>query len=161
MKFRFRRAKPKPHISNGILRNSFDRRTVVLGSVQGGVACLLAARLGYLAVFENEKYQLEAESNRAVAQHQLNQNSSRSHVLYMIRVDRRSKVADGAVISCRLTLVDLAGSERLKKSANSDAGFAPTDAHSAKQLAKEAMSINKSLTFLEQVVVALAQRKSQ
>ncbi|GAM06907.1 penicillin-binding protein 2 [Novosphingobium sp. MBES04] len=64
MKFRFRRAKPKPHISNGILRNSFDRRTVVLGSVQGGVACLLAARLGYLAVFENEKYQLEAESNR-------------------------------------------------------------------------------------------------
>ncbi|WP_226635571.1 penicillin-binding protein 2 [Novosphingobium profundi] len=64
MKFRFRRAKPKPHISNGILRNSFDRRTIVLGSVQGGVACLLAARLGYLAVFENEKYQLEAESNR-------------------------------------------------------------------------------------------------
>ncbi|TYC90776.1 penicillin-binding protein 2 [Novosphingobium sp. BW1] len=64
MKFRFRRAKPKPHISNGILRNSFDRRTIVLGSVQGGVACLLAARLGYLAIFENEKYQLEAESNR-------------------------------------------------------------------------------------------------
>ncbi|MBT0669030.1 penicillin-binding protein 2 [Novosphingobium profundi] len=64
MKFRFRRAKPPRHISSGILRNSFERRTVVLGSLQGGVACLLAARLGYLAIFENEKYKLEAESNR-------------------------------------------------------------------------------------------------
>ncbi|MCJ2181845.1 penicillin-binding protein 2 [Novosphingobium sp. 1949] len=65
MKFRFRRAqKPQRHISSGILRNSFERRAVVLGSVQGGVACLLAARMGYLAIFENEKYKLEAESNR-------------------------------------------------------------------------------------------------
>lgn len=64
MKFRFRRAKPQRHISSGILRNSFDRRTMVLGTFQGGVACLLAARLGYLAIFENEKYKLESESNR-------------------------------------------------------------------------------------------------
>lgn len=51
-------------MSAGILRNSFDRRAVVLGSVQGGIGCLLAARMGYLAIFENEKYKLEAESNR-------------------------------------------------------------------------------------------------
>jgi hypothetical protein len=67
-----------------------------------------------------------AEANRAVSQHQLNQHSSRSHVLYMLRVDRRSKVANGALTSSRLTLVDLAGSERLKKSsAHSEPSAAP------------------------------------
>lgn len=34
----------------------------------------------------------EAEANRVVAQHQLNQHSSRSHVLYMLHVERSSKV---------------------------------------------------------------------
>ena len=52
------------HVSQAILRQSFDRRSIVIGALQGGVGMLLAARLGYLAVFENEKYELEAESNR-------------------------------------------------------------------------------------------------
>ena len=64
MKISFRRAGRRRHTSPGVLRNSFDRRSVVLGALQGGVATLLAARMGYLAVFENEKYKLEAESNR-------------------------------------------------------------------------------------------------
>ena len=34
----------------------------------------------------------EAEANRAVAHHQLNVLSSRSHVLYMMNIERRSKV---------------------------------------------------------------------
>jgi len=100
----------------------------------------------------------EAESNRAVAQHQLNVHSSRSHVLYMLTCTKRSRVASSAVIHSRLTLVDLAGSERLKKSAAAGDGPAP-DPAAARQLAKEAMSINKSLSFLEQVVVALGSRK--
>ena len=52
------------HVSQATLRNSFDRRSVVIGAVQGGVGLLLATRLGYLAVAENEKYELQAESNR-------------------------------------------------------------------------------------------------
>jgi penicillin-binding protein 2 len=52
------------HVSQAILHQSFDRRSVVIGALQGGVGILLAARLGYLAIFENEKYELEAESNR-------------------------------------------------------------------------------------------------
>ncbi|MCJ2186414.1 penicillin-binding protein 2 [Novosphingobium beihaiensis] len=64
MKISFRRLLPKSHTTSGTLRNSFDRRTLVVGSVQGGLGMLLAARMGYLAVFENEKYKLEAESNR-------------------------------------------------------------------------------------------------
>src|SRR5688500_11554013 len=46
------------------LAQSFDRRTFVIGAVQGGVGLLLAARMGYIAVAENEKYEMEAESNR-------------------------------------------------------------------------------------------------
>ena len=64
MKFSFRRLFPPAHTSSVTLRNSFDRRSVVIGSIQGGIGALLATRMAYLAVFENEKYQLEAESNR-------------------------------------------------------------------------------------------------
>lgn len=46
------------------LKQTFERRTFVLGAVQGGVGLLLAARMGYIAVAENEKYKMEAESNR-------------------------------------------------------------------------------------------------
>jgi penicillin-binding protein 2 len=64
MKFSFRRLIPQTHTTSATLRNSFDRRSLVVGSLQGGIGMLLAARMGYLAVFENEKYKLEAESNR-------------------------------------------------------------------------------------------------
>ncbi len=36
----------------------------MVGAVQGGIGLLLAARMGYIAVAENEKYEMEAESNR-------------------------------------------------------------------------------------------------
>ena len=51
-------------INASILRSTFERRAVVIGAVQGGIGVLLAARLGYLAIAENEKYRLESESNR-------------------------------------------------------------------------------------------------
>ncbi|MCW1428382.1 penicillin-binding protein 2 [Novosphingobium sp. JCM 18896] len=53
-----------PTTSPALLRQSFERRVVVLGAVQGGLGVLLASRLAYLSVAQNEKYQLEAESNR-------------------------------------------------------------------------------------------------
>ena len=56
--------KGTPHVSVATLRLSFDRRTVALGALQGGIGVLLAGRMGYLAVAQNRKYQLEAESNR-------------------------------------------------------------------------------------------------
>lgn len=46
------------------LTQSFERRAFVVGAMQGGVGILLAARMGYIAVAENEKYQMESESNR-------------------------------------------------------------------------------------------------
>ena len=56
--------RPSRMINASILRSSFERRAVVIGAVQGGIGVLLALRLGYLAVAENEKYRLESESNR-------------------------------------------------------------------------------------------------
>ncbi|MEO0063328.1 MAG: hypothetical protein RLZZ08_1888, partial [Pseudomonadota bacterium] len=48
----------------GQLQDSLTRRTFVIGGIQGGIGLLLAARMGYLAVAQNEKYRMEAESNR-------------------------------------------------------------------------------------------------
>ena len=52
------------HVSSGTLKNSFDRRSFFIGTMQGGVGLLLAARMGWIAVVESEKYTLQAESNR-------------------------------------------------------------------------------------------------
>ena len=48
----------------GLLAETFERRSFVVGAIQGGIGLLLAARMGYIAVAENEKYEMEAESNR-------------------------------------------------------------------------------------------------
>ncbi|MFU7528879.1 penicillin-binding protein 2 [Qipengyuania sp. ASV99] len=51
-------------INASTLKNTFDRRAFVIGGLQYGVGVLLAVRMGYLAIAENEKYRLESESNR-------------------------------------------------------------------------------------------------
>ena len=50
--------------TNSSLTQAFDRRSFVVGAIQGGVGLLLAARMAYISVAENEKYEMEAESNR-------------------------------------------------------------------------------------------------
>ncbi len=54
----------KPTLTSAMLHNSFDRRTAVVGALQVTVGALLAGRLAWLAVAQNAKYQLLAESNR-------------------------------------------------------------------------------------------------
>ncbi|PZU17721.1 MAG: penicillin-binding protein 2 [Citromicrobium sp.] len=51
-------------VNSTTLRNSFDRRTLVVAGAQAALGTVLAARLGYLAIAQNEKYELESESNR-------------------------------------------------------------------------------------------------
>ena len=63
MKFR-RRRRARPIVSAATLSNTFERRSFFIGAVQGGIGVLLAGRLAYLSVFENEKYRTESESNR-------------------------------------------------------------------------------------------------
>ncbi|MCT2558799.1 penicillin-binding protein 2 [Tsuneonella sp. YG55] len=61
---RRRASRAKPITSPATLSASFERRSFVVGAVQGGVGLLLAGRMTYLSVFESEKYTLESESNR-------------------------------------------------------------------------------------------------
>eukprot|EP00775_Hariotina_reticulata_P005321 gene5321-5556_t len=87
------------------------------------------------------------EQGRSTAVHVLNSNSSRSHVLFSVYIEMRtSEEASEKALVSKLHLVDLAGSERTKK----------TNASGAQM--REASCINKSLTFLEQVVNALARK---
>ena len=46
------------------LQHTFDRRNFVIGGIQGGIGVLLAVRMGYIAVAENERYRMLSESNR-------------------------------------------------------------------------------------------------
>ncbi len=52
------------HVSSGTLKNSFERRSVLIGGLQAAVGVLLAARMGWIALVDNEKYELASESNR-------------------------------------------------------------------------------------------------
>jgi penicillin-binding protein 2 len=42
----------------------FSRRAMMIGAIQGGIGLLLAARMAYISVANNEKYRLLSESNR-------------------------------------------------------------------------------------------------
>jgi penicillin-binding protein 2 len=45
----------------------FSRRALFIGAVQGGIGLMLAGRMTYLSIFEQEKYKLLAEDNRVAA----------------------------------------------------------------------------------------------
>ncbi|XP_017042594.1 kinesin-like protein KIF3A [Drosophila ficusphila] len=88
--------------------------------------------------------------NRAVGATKMNQESSRSHAIFSITVER-SELAEGGAQHVRmgkLQLVDLAGSERQSKTQASG------------QRLKEATKINLSLSVLGNVISALVDGKS-
>ncbi|KAM9648531.1 kinesin-like protein KIF9 isoform 2-T6 [Morphnus guianensis] len=90
----------------------------------------------------------EGETNRMIAEHTLNKNSSRSHCIFTIYIESRFRVfSDVKCINSKINLIDLAGSERLSKTGSEG------------QVLKEATYINKSLSFLEQIIIALADPK--
>lgn len=93
--------------------------------------------------------------SRTIATHKLNKQSNRSHSLFTIYVQQRQRSGvSERVVHSKLHLVDLAGSERLKKTMG-DSEFGNIDNDVTR---KESMAINRSLTYLEQCVVALARR---
>jgi len=53
-----------PPVTESSQTNSFSRRAFFVGAVQTGLAALLAGRMGYIAIAENELYSGLAESNR-------------------------------------------------------------------------------------------------
>ncbi|XP_067386553.1 kinesin-like protein KIF9 isoform X1 [Emydura macquarii macquarii] len=104
----------------------------------------------HLASHEEDALNLlfEGETNRIIGEHTLNKNSSRSHCIFTIYIESHSRIlSDAKYIASKINLVDLAGSERLGKTGSEG------------QVLKEATYINKSLSFLEQAIIALADRK--
>ena len=111
----------------------------------------------------------QGETNRTIAEHALNASSTRSHCIFTLYVEKTPRMDEesgqqgsnggdenatagaesSATVTSKLHLVDLAGSERMDKT------------HVSGVMLKEATHINKSLTFLEQVVIALGDRKRQ
>ena len=80
---------------------------------------------------------------RQVSATPMNPTSSRSHCIFTIALACREKKTNVSRIS-KLHLVDLAGSERVYKTNSLDSFTA-----------EEGRYINLSLTYLEQVIVAL------
>ncbi len=54
----------KKSVSEAQAQFAFSRRSFVLGGAQLSIGALLATRMSYLSIFENERYVLQAESNR-------------------------------------------------------------------------------------------------
>ena len=107
-----------------------------LVEVTGGVVATTASMAELLQVMEG------GVKNRATHATDMNAVSSRSHLVMMLVV-RSANRRSGQVVRGKLTLVDLAGSERVDKSGAEG------------QRLKEAASINKSLSAIEDVVSAL------
>ncbi|XP_078398840.1 kinesin-like protein KIF6 [Cetorhinus maximus] len=85
------------------------------------------------------------DTNRMIAETPMNQASTRSHCIFTVHVSSREP-GSATIRRSKLHLVDLAGSERVTKTGVGG------------QLLTEAKYINLSLTYLEQVIIALAEK---
>eukprot|EP00698_Gefionella_okellyi_P015000 TRINITY_DN4197_c0_g1_i1.p1 TRINITY_DN4197_c0_g1~~TRINITY_DN4197_c0_g1_i1.p1 ORF type:complete len:514 (-),score=95.43 TRINITY_DN4197_c0_g1_i1:859-2379(-) len=123
------------------------RRVHLLENSEGQIICKDLST--HLVTQEDEALELLfiGDTNRTIAENPYNPVSSRSHCIFTIMIESRSNNTD-LVKRSKLHIVDLAGSERVAKSGVDG------------QLLKEAKYINKSLHFLEQVIVALQERTS-
>ena len=88
-----------------------------------------------------------AARHRSVGQTSMNAQSSRSHSIFTLHLKAKN-VVDGIVLKGALNLVDLAGSERLDRS-----GATGTQM-------RETLAINKSLSSLTDVFVAIASKQA-
>ncbi|KAM9098087.1 kinesin-like protein KIF9 isoform 4-T5 [Sarcophilus harrisii] len=67
----------------------------------------------------------EGETNRIIASHTMNKNSSRSHCIFTIYIEAHSRsLSDEKYVTSKINLVDLAGSERVGKTGLSSLRFA-------------------------------------
>ncbi|KAG7192877.1 kinesin-like nuclear fusion protein [Scheffersomyces spartinae] len=89
------------------------------------------------------KYLAEADKRRATASTKLNENSSRSHSIYIFRITGKRNDTNQTILGT-LNLIDLAGSERLASSQATGSRL------------RETQAINKSLSSLGDVIYNLS-----
>ncbi|KAG9391152.1 Kinesin motor domain [Carpediemonas membranifera] len=120
-----------PENDNLPVRESPDKGIYVEGLTESDVA----DEMGIMDVLE------EGEKSRSVAFTEMNATSSRSHSVFIVKVDQRSE--EGSSIAGKLNLVDLAGSEKVSKTGAKGQTF------------EEAKRINGSLSALGNCIKAL------
>lgn len=89
----------------------------------------------------------KASENRTIGETQCNERSSRSHSVFMLQVRGENRITSEKCEG-HLNLVDLAGSERLSQSGSTGDRL------------KETQAINKSLSSLGDVIMALANKEA-
>nr|XP_046268924.1 kinesin-like protein KIF6 isoform X3 [Scatophagus argus] len=85
------------------------------------------------------------DTNRMIAETPMNQASTRSHCIFTVHLCRREP-GSATLRRSKLHLVDLAGSDRVSKTGLNG------------KLLTEAKYINRSLHYLEQVIIALSEK---
>lgn len=106
-----------------------------------------ATRLAIASEYDAQEIVNRAAASRAVESTAMNSTSSRSHSIFMLYISGCHEATE-TVLKGSLNLVDLAGSERLNRS------------QAEGQRAKEACSINKSLSSLGDVFAALSSKQA-
>lgn len=104
-------------------------------------------RVPVTGLSEVQQLLLTADRNRSQAATDMNEHSSRSHMMMQVTIVGENIVSN-QTFRGKLNLVDLAGSER------------PAKSGATGQALKEAMNINKSLSSLGDVIAARAQKAS-
>lgn len=95
---------------------------------------------------EMQHVMLKGNKNRTTGRTNMNEHSSRSHAIFMIKIEMCETGESSTVKVGKLNLIDLAGSERQSKSGAT-----------ADRL-KEASKINRALSSLGNVISALAEK---
>jgi len=132
-----------------LLRDGQDSTAFISEDKNGNVVLKGLSQVECADEQEGLNVLFKGEKAKTMSQHNLNKISSRSHSIFTIYIETKTAIGDGSnkVSYSKINLVDLAGSERVKKTGSEG------------QTLIEANYINKSLSFLEQVVVALSEKQ--